>query len=111
MRDCNYTMCYIYACHITLILLFLKPGEHVPPIRNYLGDLMNKSRRLHYKHLFLEDQKTIAIRPLEVETKVGDITLNCTALKKVNFDVMLRSECDVEGRVTVVTPFKITRDK
>ena len=44
------------------------------------------------------------------------ITLNCTALEKVNFDVVralvyLKAVCNVEGRVTVDIPFKITRDK
>ena len=101
-------------------IIFLSgPGEPEPPTGNYLGDLTSELQQGDYIRTFISGgPKNYCYKTAnnKIETKVRGITLNCTALGKVNFDVIralvyLKAVCNVEGRVTVDIPFKITRDK
>ena len=52
----------------------------------------------------------------KTETKVRGITLNHTASQRINPGVMrslvqMYAKCNVEGKVSVDIPFKITRDR
>ena len=101
------------------VIFISRPGESEPSTGNYLGDLTNELKQGDYITTFISGgPKNYCYKTAsnKIETKVRGITLNCTALKNVNFDVMralvyLKSECDVYGRVSVAIPFKITRDK
>ena len=105
------------------VIFLSKPGESEPSTGNYLGDLTNELDHRDYITTFIpRGPKNYCYKTAnnKIETKVRAITLNCTALKKVNFDVIrvsvirlvyLKSECNVYGRVSVDIPFKITTDK
>ena len=101
------------------IIFLSRPGEPEPPTGNYLGDLTSELQQGDYIQPFISGgPKNCCYKTAnnKIEIKVRGITLNCDALKKVNFDVFralvyLKAVCNVEGRVTVDIPFKITRDK
>ena len=101
------------------VIFISRPGESEPSTGNYLGDLTNELKQGDYITTFISGgPKNYCYKTAsnKIETKVRGTTLNCTALKNVNFHVMralvyLKSECDVYGRVSVDIPFKMTRDK
>ena len=78
----------------------------------------NNSQCHNTTHALVTDQANYCYKTAnnKIETKVRGITLNCTDLEKVNLYVIrvllyLTAICNVEGRVTVDIPFKITRYK
>ena len=79
------------------VIFVSKPDEPEPPLGPYLGQLTNELKEGH------------------ITTFISGITLNCTAMQKVNFDVIrslvyLHAKCNVTGKVTVDIPLKITRN-
>ena len=101
------------------VIFLSRPGEPEPPTGNYLGELTDELNEGDYISTFISGgPKNYCYKTAsnKIETKVRGITLNCTALKKVSFNVTralvyLETECNVKGCVTVDIPFKITRDK
>ena len=96
-----------------------EPGKPDPPLEDYLGDLTDELDAGDYITTFISGgPKNYAYITNEgkSETKIRGITLNYAATKKINLDVMRHLvdshvNCHTEEKVTVDTPFKITRDK
>ena len=96
-----------------------EPGKPDPPLGNYLGDLTNELDAGDYITTFISGgPKNYAYitNNGKSETKIRGITLDYAATKKINLDVMRHLvhshvNCHTEEKVTVDTPFKITRDK
>ncbi|XP_028393192.1 uncharacterized protein LOC114517603 [Dendronephthya gigantea] len=101
------------------VIYLSKPGETEQPTGNYFDDLTNEIEHGDHITTFISGgPKNYCYKTFngKIETKVRGITLNCTALKKVNFNVIrslvyLGAECNIKGRVSVDIPFKIIRDK
>jgi hypothetical protein len=100
------------------VIYVSKPGEPEPPLGNYLGDLTDELDGDHITAFVSGGPKNYAYNTAggKSETKVRGITLNHTALQKINPDVIhslvyLHTECDVKAKVTINIPFKITRDR
>ena len=96
-----------------------EPGKPDPPLGDYLGDLTDELDTGDYITTFISGgPKNYAYitNNGKSETKIRGITLDYAATKKINLDVMRRLvhshvNCHTEEKVTVDTPFKITRDK
>ena len=96
-----------------------EPGKPDPSLGDYLGDLTDELDPGDYITTFISGgPKNYAYITNEgkTETKIRGITLNYAATKKINLDVMrhlvdAHVNCHTEEKVTVDTPFKITRDK
>ena len=96
-----------------------EPGKPDPPLGDYLGDLTDELDTGDYITTFISGgPKNYAYitNNGKSETKIRGITLDYAATKKINLDVMRRLvhshvNCHAEEKVTVDTPFKITRDK
>ena len=96
-----------------------EPGKPDPPLGNYLGDLADEMDAGDYITTFVSGgPKNYAYitNNGKSETKIRGITLDYTANKKLNLNVMrrlvhLHVNCHTEAKVTVDIPFKITRDK
>ena len=96
-----------------------EPDKPDPPLGDYLGDLTDELDAGDYITTFISGgPKNYAYITNEgkSETKIRGITLNYAATKKINLDVMRHLvdshvNCHTEEKVTVDTPFKITRDK
>jgi hypothetical protein len=66
-----------------------------------MKDILLPSFRAVLRELLLQDTSTN-----KVETKIQGITLNCTTMLKVNFDVIrslvyLHAKCNVKGQVWI----------
>ncbi|CAB3994981.1 uncharacterized transposon-derived [Paramuricea clavata] len=99
------------------VIFVSKPNEPEPPLGPYLGQLTNKLKEGHITTFISGGPKNYCYKTStnKVETKIRGITLNCTAMQKVNFDVIrslvyLHAKCNVTGQVTVDIPLKITRN-
>ena len=96
-----------------------EPGKPDPPLGDYLGDLTDELDVGDYITTFISGgPKNYAYLTNngKTETKIRGITLNYDATKKINMDVMRhlvdsRVNGYNEEKVTVVNPYKITRDK
>ena len=96
-----------------------EPGKPDPPLGDYLGDLTDELDPGDYITTFISGgPKNYAYTTNngKAETKIRGITLNYAATKKIILDVMRHLvdshvNCHTEEKVTVDTPFKITRDK
>ena len=96
-----------------------EPGKSDPPLGDYLGDLTDELDPGDYITTFISGgPKNYAYLTNngKTETKIRGITLNYDATKKINMDVMRhlvdsRVNGYNEEKVTVVNPYKITRDK
>ena len=96
-----------------------EPGKPDPPLGDYLGDLTDELDVGDYITTFISGgPKNYAYLTNngKTETKIRGITLNYDATKKINMDVMRHLvDSHVNGhneeKVTVVNPYKITRDK
>ena len=96
-----------------------EPGKPDPPLGDYLGDLTDELDVGDYITTFISGgPKNYAYLTNngKSETKIRGITLNYDATKKINMDVMRhlvdsRVNGYNEEKVTVVNPYKITRDK
>ena len=96
-----------------------EPGKPDPPLGNYLGDLADEMDAGDYITTFVSGgPKNYAYitNNGKSETKIRGITLDYTANKKLNLNVMrrlvhLHVNCHTEAKVTVDIPFKIIRDK
>ena len=94
-----------------------EPGKPDPPLGDYLGDLTDELDAGDYITTFISGgPKNYAYitNNGKSETKIRGITLNYAATKKLNLDVMRHLvdshvNCHTEEKVTVDTPFKITR--
>ena len=94
-------------------------GKPDPPLGDYLGDLTDELDAGDYITTFISGgPKNYAYitNNGKSETKIRGITLDYAATKKINLDVMRHLvhshvNCHTEEKVTVDTPFKITRDK
>jgi hypothetical protein len=94
-----------------------KPDEPEPSLGPYLGQLTNELKEGHITTFISGGPLNCCYKTStnKVETKIRGITLNCTAMQKVNFDVIrslvyLHAKCNVTGQVTVDIPLKITRN-
>ena len=103
--------------HTDSVIYVSKQGEPEPPLGNYLGDLTDELDRDYITTFMSGGPKNYAYHTAggKMETKVRGITLNHTTLQKINPDVIrapvhLHVECNVEAKVTINIPFKITRD-
>ena len=70
------------------VIFILRPGESEPSTGNYLGDLTNELKQGDYITTFISGgPKNYCYKTAsnKIETKVRGITLNCTALKNMNF--------------------------
>ena len=99
------------------VIYLTQCGQPEPRLGNYIGDLTDElggdcitlfasGGPMNYCY------KTSSGK---TEVKVRDITLDCTARQKVNFEVIcalvfLRAECDVRGHASVDITFRITRN-
>ena len=99
------------------VIFVSKPDEPEPPLGPYLGQLTNELKEGHITTFISGGPKNYCYKTStnKVETKIRGITLNCTAMQKVNFDVIrslvyLHAKCNVTGQVTVDIPLKITRN-
>ncbi|CAB4004759.1 Hypothetical predicted protein [Paramuricea clavata] len=109
------------------VIFVSKPDEPEPPLGPYLGQLTNVLKEGHITTFISGGPKNYCYKTStnKVETKIRGITLNCTAMQKVNFDVIrslaylldvirslvcLHAKCNVTGQVTVDIPLKITRN-
>ena len=95
-----------------------KPDQPDPPLGNYLGDLTDKLNGDYIMSFVSGGPKNYAYRTKngKTESKVRGITLDYSATKKLNHDVMralvhIYVNCKTEAKVTIGIPFKITRDK
>ena len=96
-----------------------EPSKPDPPLGDYLGDLTDELDAGDYITTFISGgPKNYAYLTNngKTETKIRGITLNYDASKKINMDVMRhlvdsRVNGHNEEKVTVVNPYKITRDK
>ena len=96
-----------------------EPSKPDPPLGDYLGDLTDELDAGDYITTFISGgPKNYAYNTNngKAETKIRGITLNYDATKKINMDVMRhlvdsRVNGHNEEKVTVVNPYKITRDK
>ena len=96
-----------------------EPSKPDPPLGDYLGDLTDELDAGGYITTFISGgPKNYAYNTNngKAETKIRGITLNYDATKKINMDVMRhlvdsRVNGHNEEKVTVVNPYKITRDK
>ena len=96
-----------------------EPGKPDPPLGDYLGDLTDELDVGDYITTFISGgPKNYAYLTNngKTETKIRGITLNYDASKKINMDVMRhlvdsRVNGYNEEKVTLVNPYKITRDK
>ena len=99
------------------VIFVSQPGDPEPPTGPYLGELTDELKGDHITTFISGGPKNYCYRTNtnKVETKIRGITLNCSALEKVNFDVIRElvhlHAIDKENRlVTVDIPYKITRD-
>ena len=97
------------------VIFVSKPDELEPPLGPFLGQLTNELKEGHITTFISGGPKNYCYKTStnKVETKIRGITLNCTAMQKVNFDVIrslvyLHAKCNVTGKVTVDIPLKIT---
>ena len=96
-----------------------EPGKPDPPLGDYLGDLTDELDVGDYITTFISGgPKNYAYLTNngKTETKIRGITLNYDATKKINMDVMRhlvdsRVNGYNEEKVTLVNPYKITRNK
>ena len=96
-----------------------EPGKPDHPLGDYLGDLTDELDVGDYITTFISGgPKNYAYLTNngKTETKIRGITLNYDASKKINMDVMRhlvdsRVNGYNEEKVTLVNPYKITRDK
>ena len=101
------------------VIYIHEPGKPDPPLGDYLGDLTDELDAGDYITTFISGgPKNYAYitNNGKSETKIRGITLDYAATKKLNLDVMRHLvhshvNCHTEEKVTVDTPFKITRDK
>ena len=100
------------------VIYVSEPGKPDPPLGNYLGDLTDELNGDHITMFVSGGPKNYAYCTAggKLETKVRGITLNYATSQKINPGVMrslvqLYTKCGIEARVTVDTPFKITRDR
>ena len=95
-----------------------RPGEPSPPLGNYLGDLTDELNGDYITSFVSGGPKNYAYRTKngKTETKVRGITMDYLASGKLNHGVVqalvhLSVDCEIDAKVTVDIPFKITRDK
>ena len=100
------------------VIFVSKPEDPEPPTGSYLGELTDELGGDYITTFISGGPKNYCYRTNtnKVETKIRGITLDCSTRQKVNYDVMralvyLYAECNVQGQVSVDTPFKITRDR
>ena len=101
------------------VIYVYEPGKPDPPLGDYLGDLTDELDVGDYITTFISGgPKNYAYLTNngKTETKIRGITLNYDATKKINMDVMRhlvdsRVNGYNEEKVTLVNPYKITRDK
>ena len=105
--------CYKNACCI----IISQPGQPEPQLGNYISHLTDELGGEHINIFASGGPKKYCYktRGRKTEIKVRGITLDCTARRKINFElicalVILRAECDLTGHVSVDIPFKITRN-
>ena len=72
------------------VIFVSKPGDPEPPTGPYLGELTDELKGDHITTFISGGPKNYCYRTNtdKVETKIRGITLNCSALEKVNFDVI-----------------------
>ena len=92
------------------IIYLTKLGETEPRLGNYIGELTDELGGDHITIFASGGPKNYCYETNtgKVETKVRGITLDCTARKKVNLNVIralvfLRAECQVTGRSQSIT--------
>ena len=95
-----------------------QPGKPEPPLGDYLGDLTDELDGDYITTFVSGGPKNYAYVTNNDKsvTKIRGITLDYATTKKLNPEVMrslvhLHVNCDIQGKVTVDIPFKITRDK
>ena len=95
-----------------------EPGKPEPALGDYLGDLTDELDGDYITEFMSGGPKNYAYVTNNDKrvTKIRGITLDYAASKKLNFEVMcsllhLYLNCDIQAKVTVDNPFKITRDK
>ena len=96
-----------------------QPGKPDPPLGKHLGELTDELVPGDHITMFLSGgPKNYAYETNNGEAivKIRGITLNYDASKTINVDVMrhlveLYVDCHIQDKVTVVNPYKITRDK
>ena len=100
------------------VIYVSEPGKPDPPLGDYLGDLTDELDGDHITMFVSGGPKNYAYCTAEgkTETKVRGITLNHAASQRINPGVMrslvqMYAKCNVEGKVSVDIPFKITRDR
>ena len=98
------------------IIYLTKLGEPEPRLGNYIGELTDELGGDHITTFASGGPKNYCYKTNtgKVETKVRGITLDCSARKNANFNVIralvfLRAECQVTGQVSIDIPFRITR--
>ena len=99
------------------IIYLTQPDQPEPRLGNYIGDLTDELGGDHITVFASGGPKNYCYKTNggKTEIKVRGITLDCTARQKVNFEVLcalvfLHTECGVTGKVSVDTPFRISRN-
>ncbi len=100
------------------VIYVSEPGKPEPSLGNYLGDLTDELDGDYITKFMSGGPKNYAYHTAKgkSETKVRGITLNHSTQQKISPEVIralvyLHTKCEVEAKVTVNIPFKITRDK
>ena len=96
-----------------------EPDKPDPPLGDHLGDLTDELDPGDYITTFVSGgpkNYAYVTNNGKPQTKIRGITLDYTATKKLNLNVMRdlvhsHVNCHTEAKVTVDIPFKITRDK
>ena len=99
------------------VVFVSKPGDPEPSTGPYLGELTDELKGDHITTFISGGPKNYCYRTNtnKVETKIRGITLNCSALERVNIDVIHElvhlHAVDKETRhMSVDIPYKITRN-
>ena len=95
-----------------------EPGKPDPPLGDYLGELTDELKGDHITTFLSGGPKNYGYvtNTGEAILKIRGITLNYDASKTINVDVMrhlveLYVDCNIQDKVTINIPYKITRDK
>ena len=95
-----------------------EPGKPDPPLGDYLGDLTDELKGGYITTFLSGGPKNYGYvtNTGEAILKIRGITLNYDASKTINVDVMrhlvdLYVDCNIQDKVTINIPYKITRDR